>query len=248
MKYPGRIIKKGEADKKIVKAVQQKLNELGFGPIDADGDFGNQTVAAVKAFQGRSTDSQGQSLVIDGQLGPVSWSVLFGEDKVPVAEAPKTATLSSVIDVAKTQIGVQEDPLNSNRGEKVEEFQRTVNCRPGDAWCACFVYWCFEEVLGDKNPLVKTGSALASYNLSTAKKIPAKDSKNNPALVKPGQIFVMDFGGGKGHTGIVISVNGGFINTIEGNTNDQSSREGSGVYQRTRKINSINKGFLEYKV
>src|SRR5205823_1564431 len=120
------------------------------------------------------------------------------------------------------------------------EYQHTVGCGPGDAWCACFVYWCFGEAakaLGKKNPLVKTGGALASYNLSTTKKIPATDAKNNPALVKPGQIFVMDFGGGKGHTGIITAVNGGFMDTVEGNTNDQSSREGSGVYIRTRKIN-----------
>lgn len=95
---------------------------------------------------------------------------------------------------------------------------------------------------------MKTGGALASYRLSTAKKIEAAEAKNNPALIKPGHIFVMDFGGGKGHTGIIIAVNGGFMDTIEGNTNDQGGREGSGVFARTRKINSVNKGFMEYKL
>ena len=57
----------------------------------------------------------------------------------------------------------------------------------------------------------------------------------------------MSYGGGTGHTGIVESVSGGFINTIEGNTNESGSRNGIGVFKRQRKINSINKGFIEYK-
>jgi hypothetical protein len=56
----------------------------------------------------------------------------------------------------------------------------------------------------------------------------------------------MDYGGGNGHTGIVKAVNGGKIVTIEGNTNVEGGREGIGVFERTRKINSINKGFINY--
>jgi hypothetical protein len=251
MNYPGRIIKKGESDKKIVIAIQNRLNQLNFGPLTADGDFGTKTLVAVKAFQAQHTDANGQQLIIDGQLGPVSWEILFGKEQVPVNTQPKTQGLTDVIEIARAEIGVQEVPLNSNRGPRVEEFQRTVGCGPGDAWCACFVYWCFDQAtknMGKKNPLVKTGGALASYNLSTGKKIPAVEAKNNPAIIKPGQIFILDFGGGKGHTGIITSVNGGFIDTIEGNTNDQGGREGSGVFGRVRKINSVNKGFLEYKI
>ena len=251
MNYPGRIIKKGETDKKVVKAVQARLNERGFGPLIADGDFGTKTSTAIKAFQAQFTDTNGQQLIIDGQLGAISWAALFGQEQVPVTTEPKTQSLTDVLDIARAEIGVQEVPLNSNRGPRVEEFQATVGCGPGDAWCACFVYWCFNQAaknLGKKNPLVKTGGALASYRLSATKKIPAAEARNNPGLIKPGQIFVMDFGGGKGHTGIIESVNGGFMDTIEGNTNDQSSREGSGVYRRTRKINSVNKGFMEYKL
>jgi peptidoglycan hydrolase-like protein with peptidoglycan-binding domain len=48
MKYPNRLIVRGEADKKIVKAVQTRLNEVGCGPVVVDGDFGNQTLSAVK--------------------------------------------------------------------------------------------------------------------------------------------------------------------------------------------------------
>jgi hypothetical protein len=57
----------------------------------------------------------------------------------------------------------------------------------------------------------------------------------------------MDFGGGAGHTGLVVGIQSGKLVTIEGNTNDGGSREGVGVFQRTgRTIGSINKGFIEY--
>lgn len=112
-----------------------------------------------------------------------------------------------------------------------------------------FVYWCFEQAakdLGKSNPLVKTGGVLKAWNEATCTKILAKDSRNNPSLVKPGHIFIMDYGSGFGHTGIVKSVNGGFITTIEGNTNNNQSREGIGVFEHIRKIKDVNKGFLQY--
>jgi hypothetical protein len=69
----------------------------------------------------------------------------------------------------------------------------------------------------------------------------------DPALVQPGHIFVIDTGGGAGHTGLVLEVSGGKLITIEGNTNDGGSREGIGVFQRdSRKIAQINKGFIDY--
>ena len=79
MNYPNRIIKKGEADKKIVKAVQTQLNTLGFGPISVDGDFGNKTVDAVKQFQASQKDEQGNPLKKDGQIGAITWAALFKE-------------------------------------------------------------------------------------------------------------------------------------------------------------------------
>ena len=45
---------------------------------------------------------------------------------------------------------------------------------------------------------------------------------------------------------MVTRVLSGEIGTIEGNTNDRGSREGDGVYQKTRTIGSINVGFIDY--
>jgi hypothetical protein len=73
------------------------------------------------------------------------------------------------------------------------------------------------------------------------------DAINDPSKIGPGSIFIIDHGGNLGHTGIVESVNGGNLTTIDGNTNPGLSREGYGVFRLTRrKIGDITKGFLIY--
>jgi hypothetical protein len=60
-------------------------------------------------------------------------------------------------------------------------------------------------------------------------------------------VFFIDTGGSHGHTGIVAANVNGLLETIEGNTNDNGSREGIGVFRRTRRrLNDINLGFGDY--
>jgi hypothetical protein len=248
MKYPGKSIKKGEKDKSIVKAVQKQLNKTGYGTIIEDGDFGNKTVSAVKLFQTRNTDQNGNLLVSDGILGPISWAILFGLNTVPNENIVKKKLHEKSLEIALSQNGVREIG-GANSGPDVEKYLKSVGLGKGYSWCMAFVYWCFEEAAKDlnvENPLVKTGGVLKGWNNSKGTKILAKNTKENPELVKPGQIFIIDHGRGYGHTGIVKAVNGGFMTTIEGNTNNNHTREGIGVFELTRKIKDINKGFLQY--
>lgn len=248
MKYPGRIIKKGETDKNIVNAVQNQLNKKGCGPVVVDGDFGNKTFSAVKLFQTRFTDSAGNPLKIDGEIGSLTWSALFGESVT--ATIPESELYKTVLDIARSQIGKVENPLGSNSGPDINKYHQSVGIPTGLAWCMAFVYWCYNEAYkktGKANPLIKTGGVLNHWNKATCKKITSADAIQNPALVKPGHIFIISTGSGTGHTGLVESVNGGILTTIEGNTNEGGSREGIGVFRRSaRTISSINKGFLVY--
>lgn len=251
MDYPKRIITKGETDKKIVKAIQTQLNAKGCGPVDVDGDFGPGTVSALKLFQTRNTDSTGSQLNADGKIGAITWAILFGEQTVPVVETTSSALLQKVLEIAASQIGVVEVPPSSNREPQVDEYLRRAGLNPVGqhySWCMAFVYWCFDEAtksLGKKNPLVKTPGCLKQWNETTCPKIKMADAKNNPSLIKPGFVFIIDHGKGMGHTGIVESVNGGFITTIEGNTSSSGSANGTGVMRLTRrKIGSISKGFI----
>jgi len=88
---------------------------------------------------------------------------------------------------------------------------------------------------------------MTHWNKTTGKKILAAEAVDNPSLVKPGNIFLLNTGGSSGHTGLVEKVDGGFIHTIEGNSNNSGSRNGIGVFRLQRKIAKINRGFIEYK-
>ncbi len=140
---------------------------------------------------------------------------------------------------AQSQIGVNEKPKGSNAGPEVEIYLESVGLKKGYAWCMAFVYWCvLQASLKSEitNPLKKTGGVLAQFN--ACKDFIVK-------IPQPGYIFIMDFGHGVGHTGFVDKIlPNGKIQTIEGNTNDDGSREGYEVAIRIRKISQI-AGFIK---
>ena len=141
------------------------------------------------------------------------------------------------LQVAAKQLGVQEKPKGSNAGPEVEIYLKSVGLGKGYSWCMAFVYWCVNEASEDlkrNNPLKKTGGVLAQWNArpELQKKAP-----------QPGDIFIMDLGKGLGHTGLVERMEGDLLHTLEGNTNDDGSREGYKVCRRTRNKNEI-KGYL----
>lgn len=255
--FPGRIIERDEPDTNIVRALQQRLNEVGCGPIGTDGGFGDETESAVRLFQARFSDSDNQPLRMDGRVGSLTWGRLFGADTVPKVIQPATGLARAVLDFARTQIGVLEQPLGSNRGPEVDQYVRATGLEPSGhfAWCVCFIFFCFERAahnLGRANPMIKTAGVLDLWNRAGNQHVPrvtTNEAMNNPALVQPGQIFVIDTPplGGAGHAGIVDQVLSGKLVTIEGNTNENGSRAGIGVFRREqRKISSINKGFVDF--
>lgn len=154
-----------------------------------------------------------------------------------------TISLSSrVLQIAATQVGVQEHPKGSNSGPEVDEYLRSVALRPGSPWCMAFVYWCARKACQElviSIPLAQTGGVMIQWQKAQLRKVP-----NRASGVKPGDIFIMQFAHGTGHTGFVESIGNGLIHTIEGNTNDDGSREGYEVARRVRPISSIF-GFIQ---
>ncbi len=141
--------------------------------------------------------------------------------------------------IAKTQLGVQEIPRGSNAGPAVEKYLKSVGLGKGYSWCEAFVYWCYQEAskeLGIANPLKKTAGVLDQLNNS---------KKYVVQTPQKGDLFIMDFGKGLGHIGFVDDTFIKKFNTVEGNSNDDGSREGYEVCQKPngRKTNTI-KAFL----
>lgn len=257
VRFPGHVVKVGEEDPTIVRAVQRRLNAVGCGPVDDDGVFGPQTKAAVQLFQARFPDPDGQALKVDGLVGAITWAALFGREAVPTVDTVPGGLLRATLDVASSQVGVMEQPRGSNRGSVVDTYHRAVGLNPADGqpWCAAFLFFCFQSAakqLGRSNPVVKTAGVLDHWNKARDKSIAtitAAAAHMREDMVKPGHIFIIDTGpaGGAGHTGLVEKIVMGKLVTIEGNTNDGGSREGIGVFRREgRRIRDINVGFIDY--
>ncbi|MFN4249061.1 MAG: CHAP domain-containing protein [Flavipsychrobacter sp.] len=150
---------------------------------------------------------------------------------------------------AITQLGITETAKNSS--PQIDKYLKSVGLGPGYAWCQAFVFFCFQEAakqLATANPLPKTAGVLACWNKTTPNsRITKSEALQDPSLLQPGYQFIMDFGKGLGHTGIIERIEGDVLHTIEGNSNDAGSREGTEVCRRTRKIgDKPMKGFIKY--
>jgi len=261
MQYPGYTVKAGEPNHDLVRLLKKSLNAaLGanddpFLKLDEqNGQFGPRMKQVIKLFQARHVDGMGRPLKQDGEVGPHTWQALFGAQSVPDSSAPPNAFFSRILEIAGAEAkrGVREVPRNSNRGPEVDNYLKRVGLPPGHAWCCAFVYWCMDEAgkaLARANPMVKTAGCMDHWNRAVAagaRRIVRSKALENPSLLLPGMIFIMDHGKGLGHTGLIESVKGGMITTLEGNTDASMTREGGGVYRLTRKIGDINKGFIDY--
>lgn len=255
--YPGHYLALGGKDRAAIRLLQQRLNQVGCGPITENGVFNSQTKAAVQLFQARSVDAQGQALKIDGVIGPLTWTTLFGSQALPsIAAIPLSPLVERTLGIAAAEVGIMEVPPGSNRGPRVDEYLKSVGLDPSEgsyAWCAAFVYWSFQKAstqLGGGNPCVRTAGVLDHWDKAGktgATRMTPSEVADDFSLLKPGLLFVISTGGGKGHMGIVEDFRNDRLITIEGNTNLPGDREGVGVFRRTsRKLSDINKGFISY--
>jgi hypothetical protein len=138
------------------------------------------------------------------------------------------------IQIAISQIGVQEVPIGSNGGPEVTQYLNSVGLGAGYPWCMAFVYWCVNKActeLNLPNPLVKTAGVLNQWNKTTLRKLPRTASN-----IKPGDIGIIAHSNGLAHAVMVESISGGLVRTVEGNSNTNGSREGYEVEPRQRSI------------
>ena len=160
-----------------------------------------------------------------------------------------SALSDAALKIAISQIGQKEIPLGSNWGHPVQDYLARVGILFPASWCMAFVYWCFDEAyktitpenpIENFNPLIKTAGVLDAWEKADA----TFKVEDNPQV---GDIFIMDFGKGLGHTGIIVSVeNDHILSTIEGNTSDTGSREGIAVEKKVRYNQKPIIGYLRY--
>lgn len=132
-----------------------------------------------------------------------------------------------ILSVAKSEVGYHEGKSGGHWNNK-EKYAAEV---PGLAWadyqpwCATFVAWCALQG-GVASLYPKTASCEAGVAWFKAR----GRFSEYPAI--GAQVF---YGKGGGtHTGLVYAYDATYIFTVEGNTNDNGSAEGDGVYKKRR--------------
>lgn len=128
-----------------------------------------------------------------------------------------------------SQVGIKEQG-GANRGRQVEQYLASVGFGPGYAWCGAFVSWCYQQV-GIRHP---KSAWVPSY--ARKQNIVYQRGEFVQQLPKAEDVFMIWFERLRrpAHIGFVDQWKNQWVNTVEGNTNDNGSREGDGVYRKRR--------------
>ena len=178
-------------------------------------------------------------------------ALVKGSAKAPIVAASTASTpvvsstsqlplAQKMIELASKEVGVEE-VNGTNCGPRVNEYKSATSLDPeqGWPWCAAFICWLMREAMKDGSYTFKrptTASAwgfedwAAKQNNKVQLKKPHKDD------IKAGDIVMFTFS----HIGLAVSdPHDGYIDTIEGNTDGQGSREGGAVLKKKRKLSAI---------
>jgi len=137
-----------------------------------------------------------------------------------------SATVQQLLTWAAAQIKTVEKPLESNR----QPYAARAGHANGQPWCATFLVagWKINGV-----PLVPgTDTAFTPTMQNGFKNAGRLHTVPRPGDV--GHVFYADLGR-IGHVFFVEKVEGDFVKTIEGNTNQDGSRTGVGVFRHRRR-------------
>lgn len=215
-----------------VKRVQEWLNLRAFG-VRVDSEYGAVTARAVTLFQ--------ESVGLDpiGEVDEATFSHLV-QPTVTVLEQRLSASLSvesAVLDYAAAHLDVH--PLEvggQNKGPWVRLYMEGHEGTPWP-WCAGFVSFVLSQAVESLETAMPIAGSFSCDTLAAQAReaglfLPEEEAQGS---LRPGSIFLIrrtatDWT----HTGFVTDVHEGVFDTIEGNTNDDGSREGFEVCARSR--------------
>ena len=153
-----------------------------------------------------------------------------------------------ILQVAITQIGVQEDKAHTNHGEAIKYQEAAgLGSSGGYPWCQSYVFYCGKIAYGKLNPIPRVGGVMNCLDVATKEgyKI-IHQAEATPQNVSIGSQFILSEGGSKGHTGIIESIDeDGTLHTIEGNSNSDGSRDGYEVCRQSKR-NLKDKNIIAY--
>ena len=138
----------------------------------------------------------------------------------------------TILQIATAEIGVHEATGN-NDGKRVEEYLAYTGLGKGHPWCAAFVSWCYGQA-GLSQPRNPWSPALFPKARRYAPPLRASALTRGAGGINSADIFGIYGVSAKriNHVGLVKSVQGKYLITIEGNSNDR-------VESRRRHLSTI---------
>lgn len=233
-----RTVSRGDREKTLVRLIQEWLT-LNERRVLIDGLFGPATEAAVKEFQSAT------GLTATGRVDRQTFSNLVKPMSNALASIPQPPTLhSAVLNFVEKHLQARAREAGGNNMGPWVRLYMDDNEGQDWPWCAGFVSFCIKQAAGAMNvsvPVRKTFSCdvLAEWGKENGSLVRG-NSSNLMNRVRPGHIFLVrksptDWV----HTGFVTSLSGEYCQTIEGNTNDEGSRDGYEVAARTRSFKNL---------
>lgn len=142
--------------------------------------------------------------------------------------------VEKILKTAAAEIGYKEAKTNKTKYGKAYGLD-------GQPWCVIFQWWVFQQAC---LPLLFCGgSKLASC--SAVRNYAIGQKQWVTSNYQPGDLVIFDFTGKKtttNHIGLIESVSGNTLTTIEGNTSSGSAgsqSNGDGVYRRQRNVSLV---------
>lgn len=187
---------------------------------------------------------------IDGIPGPKDEAAyrelrrLVQEERAQTVPATASTALgAAIVAAARGEVGVSE--VTKNQAPEIAKYWQATSYPDGmgnrEPWCAAFVCWCVREGVRNSNAQVtwtlpRTATAFGFDTDWATKNKLRVISAPSAADLKVGDILVFRFS----HVGIYAGpVNSDSVLTVEGNTNGTGSREGDGVYLKTRSLSLV---------
>ena len=139
--------------------------------------------------------------------------------------------INDLVQIARSQIGTEEDPQHQNVGSSIKKYQDSTSLGgQGWPWCAAFVDWCVQQFAPEDAKIAHVPRTAAAFGLIDWANNNHFDVFNPPgssggSAPQSGDIVVYEFS----HCGIVSKPgddNHDFY-AIEGNTNPGGGRDGA---------------------
>jgi hypothetical protein len=229
--------------------------------VDVDGDYGQDTRDTARSIlYGLGVDLSNEDF--DGVSSTDRLKVRYGWDKLTPEEQVRQqdragwrhrlalryggGSINEALKWAAAQINTTESPAGSNRGPKIDAWNRAVGTPPGP-----FAYWCGAFA----NAVLVAGGFPDQYWLRYCPWIEAHAQGHLDGWawipvggdVRKGDLVLYDEKGIAGHVGVVETVvNNRDASTVEGNTGSGpggSQSNGGGVFRRHRHTDGSLTGF-----